>query len=282
MGTCLLPSIASAQGIPEPSLIFYGTIRNAADNNYLMTRGLLNFSLLKTQNNRSIRLNTVAGNYGGFSYVLEIPAEQLVSGPVSSNVLELTAGVAQFVWTNVTFELNGAVVPVSFTSPSQSAFAASARDRGRITRMDLSIFMPCEDIDGNGLCDWWEILYFGAPSGCGDTSFDCDGDGLTNGQEYRLGSDPTDPDSGPLFLSWNPVTSAGGQFSGIQLGWRTFEGGATYGIYRSTNVLSLLATNIHATSVLIASNILATPPRNTFTDTNVSLNGTFFYRLRLE
>ncbi len=52
------------------------------------------------------------------------------------------------------------------------------------------------DSDGDGIPDAWKIEYFGsitAPgSGAGD---DPDGDGLTNMQEFLLGTDPTNPDT---------------------------------------------------------------------------------------
>jgi len=48
-------------------------------------------------------------------------------------------------------------------------------------RFDLDAF----DSNGNGLPDWWERLY-----GLSDPQGDPDGDGLTNLQEYQLGTHP--------------------------------------------------------------------------------------------
>ena len=45
------------------------------------------------------------------------------------------------------------------------------------------------DPDGSGLPIWWELLYFGQTGV--DPNADPDGDGLTNLQEYILGTDPT-------------------------------------------------------------------------------------------
>jgi hypothetical protein len=45
-----------------------------------------------------------------------------------------------------------------------------------------------DDTDGDGLPDWWELLYFGNLNQ--DPSGDGDGDGLTNQQEYRQGRNP--------------------------------------------------------------------------------------------
>jgi hypothetical protein len=45
------------------------------------------------------------------------------------------------------------------------------------------------DLDGDDLPDAWEIQYFGGLSSSAED--DVDGDGLSNAQEYQLGTDPT-------------------------------------------------------------------------------------------
>jgi alpha-galactosidase len=51
-----------------------------------------------------------------------------------------------------------------------------------------------DDSDGDGLPDSYELLYTGTPQGM-DPQGDDDADGLTNIDEFNLGSDPTDADS---------------------------------------------------------------------------------------
>jgi len=50
------------------------------------------------------------------------------------------------------------------------------------------------DSDGDGLPDWWELLYFGSATGAAAT-VDTDGDGLTNLEEYLAGCHPDNPDT---------------------------------------------------------------------------------------
>ena len=49
------------------------------------------------------------------------------------------------------------------------------------------------DSDHDGLPDWWEMQYFGTLSR--DGTGDYDGDGLTDQQEYDLGTNPSNPDT---------------------------------------------------------------------------------------
>jgi hypothetical protein len=52
----------------------------------------------------------------------------------------------------------------------------------------------CVDWDGDGLPDDWEIAH-GLNPWLNDANLDSDGDGLTNLQEYELGTDPFNPDT---------------------------------------------------------------------------------------
>jgi alpha-tubulin suppressor-like RCC1 family protein len=66
---------------------------------------------------------------------------------------------------------------------------------------EISITTPTSDADANGLLDSWEIQYFGHTGV--DPNADPDGDGLTNLEEFQLGSNPTDPSNANLVSGGN-------------------------------------------------------------------------------
>ncbi len=51
------------------------------------------------------------------------------------------------------------------------------------------------DSDGDGMPDWWELQYILDPDDPADAELDNDGDGLSNLEEYHLGTDPNEPDT---------------------------------------------------------------------------------------
>jgi autotransporter-associated beta strand protein len=57
-------------------------------------------------------------------------------------------------------------------------------------------FAKSADADSDGLPDWWELLHTNPPSTTGlNPGNDLDNDGLTNLQEYQLGTNPNNPDT---------------------------------------------------------------------------------------
>jgi len=72
----------------------------------------------------------------------------------------------------------------------------SLNPQGQVTVCDTDL---CgSDSIGDGILDWWRQKYFGSPNSTNSmscASCDPDGDGISNLQEYQLGTDPTDINS---------------------------------------------------------------------------------------
>ncbi|HEY9074476.1 MAG TPA: hypothetical protein VIN67_10135, partial [Desulfobaccales bacterium] len=128
------------------------------------------------------------------------------------------------------------------------------------------------DTNGDGLPDAWQIQYFGSissPSARPDA--DPDHDGANNLQEYLAGTDPTDPNSVFKLAAANQVAPGV-----LRLQWLSATN-RLYTLLESTNLnASMQAFNP------LASNILATPPVNTYLVTNASPQAAHFYRLRVQ
>lgn len=92
------------------------------------------------------------------------------------------------------------------------------------------------DSDGDGIPDWWTLQYFGHLTGqAGDLSQaddDADGDGLTNGEEFRSGTIPTSASS---LLALQIAAVAAG--SDVALTWEAAPG-KTYQVLATTNLIN--------------------------------------------
>ena len=121
------------------------------------------------------------------------------------------------------------------------------------------------DADGDGMDDNWEIAYFGSTAR--DGSGDFDGDGMSDLEEYRAGTNPRDPLSN---LRLSPIQYSGGQFVA------TFNAlpGRTYRIDFSDTLLA--GSWVKLTDVPAQ----ATPGQVQVSDSNPGpVTGTRFYRI---
>jgi Tol biopolymer transport system component len=95
----------------------------------------------------------------------------------------------------------------------------------------IDIGMPL-DSDGDGIPDWWMILYFGHPTGqAGDLSLaqdDADGTGMSNLEKYLVGLNPTNPAS--VFR----ITTISPHGTNVLVSWQAGSG--------RTNVVQAAAT----------------------------------------
>jgi len=109
--------------------------------------------------------------------------------------------------------------------------------------------IPNGDTDGDGLPDWWEVLYFGGITNA-LASADGDADGQSNVQEFRAGTHPSNALSVFAVQSFAPASGA------YVLQWSSATG-RTYAVAASTNLMTGF--------VSVATNIAATPVMNVYT-----------------
>jgi subtilisin family serine protease len=124
------------------------------------------------------------------------------------------------------------------------------------------------DTDANGLPDWWELQYFGHLTGT-DPNADPDHDGMSNLEEWLAGTNPTNASS-CLRLIAIPTNNP----NAFVVRWLSVAG-KTYWLERSTNLLT-------GFNSVVQTNIAATAPTNTATDTAILPGNTRFYRVGVE
>ena len=146
-------------------------------------------------------------------------------------------------------------------SAGTSTIACSAPGLGG--RFVTATELESSDTDGDGMADDWERLLFGNLDTASSTT-DQDGDSLLDWQEFVSGTDPTNETS---VFRVDPATNTA---SGYVFSWPSATG-RVYGVYRETNLCD-------AAWGFWQTNIPATPPLNTWTD-SAPVEGSSFYRI---
>jgi hypothetical protein len=147
---------------------------------------------------------------------------------------------------------------------------ALATDGADAAWLDHVVFTPeWRDDDDDLLPDWWEERYFGSLTNVSGTT-DWDGDGYNDASEFGAGTSPTSATSLLRLAIPGDVPWPDGPWV---LEWGSVEGKA-YRLERSTNLPAGFET--------VWSNLTATPPVNTYTDTTAVGAGPFLYRLETE
>ncbi len=99
------------------------------------------------------------------------------------------------VWTNILDNIHG-TDGIQWVKVIGGASGPYADYRVHVSQ---SSSPPPEDSDGDGIADWWTQHHFGHPTGLASdysrAANDPDGDGLTNFEEFQLGTDPLNADT---------------------------------------------------------------------------------------
>jgi hypothetical protein len=127
-----------------------------------------------------------------------------------------------------------------------------------------------ETADADGLPTWWVVATFGEGSigsGAAAAGADADGDGASNYHEYKAGTDAQNAHS-----RFEARTKLDG--SGIVLTWPS-----TYTAQRFT-ILRTSALGQPFTAV--ATDVVGTPPENTYEDSTATGKGPYFYKVLVQ
>lgn len=135
-----------------------------------------------------------------------------------------------------------------------------------ITREAVQEFV---DSDGDGIPNWWEIEHFGGPTNA-QAAADADSDGMNNYEEYISGTDPNEATSYLRLVPGSTVSA------GYVVTWPSASN-RIYQLHRSTNL-----AEVSGGFGVLATNLNATPPLNTYTDTTAGAEGPYFYRVQVE
>jgi len=158
--------------------------------------------------------------------------------------------------------------PITITQPITNVFLRVTDSTGHVGIGNNFAVDSSTDLNGNGLPDAWELRYFGAnhPPGSGPND-DPDGDGLTNLEEFRAGTNPLDASSGLRLVATRQDAFT------VLLDFPTI-GGKSYRL-ESTDDLS------GNPWTMIADNVIGTGAHIQLTDVPGVGQRARFYRLRL-
>ncbi|MCE9615107.1 MAG: hypothetical protein K8T26_12585 [Lentisphaerae bacterium] len=142
-----------------------------------------------------------------------------------------------------------------------------------VTVTGLPVLVPAQDSDGDGLPDAWERRHFDTDTGAG-RDVDEDGDGFSNWDEYRLGTQPT---NGESRLALEGITRTGDV---ARVVW-TSVGGREYLVQYSDDLLRGFNNLTNVPERDVAAGAEATEGVDDHLDISGSTNRFRAYRVRL-
>ena len=249
-----------AQGIPEPSLVLYGSVL-IGNTSQPLSAGQVTWQITNQTDSVSVTASIIGVNTQ-FFYIAFIPLETRTAGgqafPASTNTLGLPTAPTTCTRTAIVAGTNATIV---FSSLGMSnTFTLGPGARGLIERVDLAIGAGPAQTFSQWLALW------GLPPNT-DPNADPLGKGMTYYQQFIAGTDPTDKNSVFEFVDIKPT------LQGLNIVWTSFAG-RVYTL-ESSPALNGVFTPLQQ-------HLAAAPPLNTYTDTNATGQGPRFYRVLVE
>ena len=139
----LAASSVLAVGIPEPGLVMYGTVLNAATGNARLITGTITWTITPASGSPVTITTPLTDISGQYSYALRVPFESVVgSSALSPNTLPLNSATTSYARTNVFLTVNGTNYPATITAPAIGNFTFNTATRGQMAEVDLTVNAP--------------------------------------------------------------------------------------------------------------------------------------------
>jgi len=125
--------------------------------------------------------------------LLLVSAQTLLSANINAADLELTGTLNGYYYSAEDIYTEGTTTINQGSAVTLSTLNTVTFNPGFHVVLGGTLSINKEDSDADGLLDTWEILYFGNLNQGPDDDYD--NDGLTNLEEFQLGTNPSDPDT---------------------------------------------------------------------------------------